>query len=180
MQDVNLQLFSDSVEGEVWISREYQTGRAHTHRQQLMPDVRQENTDADQPDLPEDETALLRCLDLYDLRNRHPLSLSGGQRQRTAIAGALAAGKEWLFFDEPTSGLDLRHMKEFAQLLRQLSSQGRSIFVITHDPELILASADYCLTLSDGKVQELYPMNAAGVRRVRDYFRTAYLQSDKG
>ena len=180
MQDVNLQLFSDSVEGEVWISREYQTGRAHTHRQQLMPDVRQENTDADQPDLPEAETALLRRLDLYDLRNRHPLSLSGGQRQRTAIAGALAAGKEWLFFDEPTSGLDLRHMKEFAQLLRQLSSQGRSIFVITHDPELILASADYCLTLSDGKVQELYPMNAAGVRRVRDYFRTAYLQSDKG
>lgn len=186
MQDVNLQLFSDSVEGEIRISRDYQDDKRRREAYGadafagITDHVTDRNkSDVQETDLPAADADLLKRLDLYELRDRHPLSLSGGQRQRTAIAGALAAGKEWLFFDEPTSGLDLRHMKEFAELLRQLRHQGRSIFVITHDPELILSCADCCLTLSDGSVQDLYPLDAAGVNRIRDYFMTAYLGQDR-
>ena len=71
-------------------------------------------------------------------RDRHPMSLSGGQKQRVAIASAIASKRSILFFDEPTSGLDYRHMKEVAAVLRQLSTEGVTVYVITHDLELLL------------------------------------------
>ena len=67
------------------------------------------------------------------------MSLSGGQKQRVAIASAIASKRSVLFFDEPTSGLDYKHMLEVAQVLRQLQQSGKTIYVITHDLELILA-----------------------------------------
>ena len=48
------------------------------------------------------------------------MSLSGGQKQRVAIASAIASKRSILFFDEPTSGLDYKHMKEVANVLRQV------------------------------------------------------------
>lgn len=65
------------------------------------------------------------------------MSLSGGQKQRVAIASAIASGRTIMIFDEPTSGLDYRHMQEVAQVLRNLQEMGKTIFVVTHDRELI-------------------------------------------
>ena len=63
---------------------------------------------------------ILAELDLTDFKDRHPMSLSGGQKQRVAIASAIASKRSILFFDEPTSGLDYKHMKEVANVLRQV------------------------------------------------------------
>ena len=75
---------------------------------------------------------------LEKLMDRNIFHLSGGQKQRVAIASAIASGRSVLFFDESTSGLDYKHMKEVAKVLRQMQERGITVYVITHDLELIL------------------------------------------
>ena len=87
---------------------------------------------------------ILKQFHLSELAERHPLSLSGGEKQRVAIASAIASGRTIIVFDEPTSGLDFRHMKEVSKSLHTLADQGKTLLVITHDPELIFL----CLLLS--------------------------------
>ena len=108
MQDVNYQLFSDSVAEEVTLG----------------------SACVEQCD------AVLDALGLLPMKERHPMSLSGGQKQRTAIASAMLSGKEWIILDEPTSGLDHYHMEQVGGLLRQLQAQNKAVMVITHDEEL--------------------------------------------
>ena len=126
MQDVNYQLFADSVRGELLLSTPYRN----------------------EFDAPEDilQTAdrILADLDLAGLADRHPMSLSGGQKQRTAIASALMCDKELIVLDEPTSGLDLRHMRQVGALLRDLADRGKAVLVVTHDEEL---AAEWCDTV---------------------------------
>lgn len=119
MQDVNHQLFTESVLDEVLIS------------------MKEENE--------EEAEKIVSQLDLLPLKERHPMSLSGGQKQRLAIASAIASGRDLLFFDEPTSGLDLYHMKEVADILKWLKKEGKSVFVITHDQELIEECCTRCI-----------------------------------
>ena len=121
-QDVNCQLFTQSVHEEVEIS---------------LP----EGQGVEQID------EVLASLDLSDVADRDPFTLSGGQKQRVAIACAVASGRKIVAFDEPTSGLGYGHMLQFAALLRQLSEQGRTVIVVTHDTELIETAADYLLVL---------------------------------
>ena len=126
MQDVNHQLFTDSVDEEIRIS---------------MPQ--------------EDDAAIdeiLHQLDLYELKELHPMSLSGGQKQRVAIATALAADKELLIFDEPTSGLDYRHMLQVADILKKLQALGKSVYVITHDAELIMSCCTEMIRIDNGRL----------------------------
>ena len=144
MQDVGHQLFCESVLDEVLIS---------------MPE--------------EDKTAaeaILDRLDMTALADRHPASLSGGQKQRLAIASAIASERPVVFLDEPTSGLDYRHMKEVAELLKSLRKSGKTIYVITHDPELICECCTDIIHLEAGKIAESYPMNAAGTDKIRSFF----------
>ena len=91
---------------------------------------------------------ILHQLDLYELKDLHPMSLSGGQKQRVAIATALAADKELLIFDEPTSGLDYRHMLQVANILKKLQALGKSVYVITHDAELIMSCCTEMIRMS--------------------------------
>ena len=145
MQDAGHQLFTESVLDEVVIS---------------TPE--------------EDENiarAILDRLDLTAYLDRHPASLSGGQKQRLAIASAMAAERSVLFFDEPTSGLDYRHMRQTAQLLRELRQNGRSAYIITHDPELICQCCTDIIHMEEGCVVDSYPMDAAGVDKIRRFFR---------
>ena len=117
VQDVNHQLFTESVLEEVILGMET-----------------------------EDENraiAILKQLDLEKVKDRHPMSLSGGQKQRTAIASAYATGKSILVMDEPTSGLDYRHMLETAELIRSVR-RNKPIFIVTHESEPPLGSADCC------------------------------------
>ena len=126
MQDVNHQLFTDSVKSEVMLSMK------------------------EEDDKRCDE--LLTRLGLVDYKDTHPMALSGGQKQRVAIASALASDAKILLFDEPTSGLDYSHMEKVAELLQQLANAGATVIVSTHDPELISECCDFVLGLKHGKV----------------------------
>lgn len=124
MQDVNHQLFTDTVLDEVLLSAGGSEEKANE---------------------------LLEKLDIAQFKTRHPMSLSGGQKQRTAIASALAADKKLLVFDEPTSGLDFAGMQCTAKLIRSL---GRDVtaFIVTHDMELIRRCCTHILHIENGKI----------------------------
>ena len=110
MQDVNYQLFAESVEAEC--SFGLKTAQA------------------------EAVEAALNALHLTEIRTRHPGSLSGGQKQRVAIAAGQISAKPLLVFDEPTSGLDYDSMVRVSAVIRSLAA-GRIIFIVTHDYEFI-------------------------------------------
>ena len=123
MQDVNHQLFTESVLDEVLISQN------------------KENE--------EEARRILASLDLEQFADRHPQSLSGGQKQRVAVASAIASGRDIMLFDEPTSGLDYTHMLQIGEILRSLKDQGKTVIVVTHDRELIKECCDYEIRLRD-------------------------------
>lgn len=106
----------------------------------------------------------------YRPKDRHPMSLSGGQKQRVAIASAIASKRSILFFDEPTSGLDYKHMKEVANVLRQVRDTGITVYVITHDLELILDCCTDIVHFEDGSIIDQFPMDADGLEKIRNYF----------
>ena len=95
---------------------------------------------------------ILEALNLSEFRDVHPMALSGGQKQRLAVASAIAADKEFLIFDEPTSGLDYAHMLEVAGSITRLARAGKTVFIISHDPELIAACCNYLIFLDGGKL----------------------------
>ncbi len=94
---------------------------------------------------------LMEKLGVWELCDKHPMALSGGQKQRIAICSAVLAGKDIPVFDEPTSGPDYKHMTGTAELFRALRSMGKSIFIITHDSELIERCCTCELNISGGK-----------------------------
>jgi phospholipid/cholesterol/gamma-HCH transport system ATP-binding protein len=107
-----------------------------------------------------------------------PAQLSGGMRKRVALARALALEPEVLFLDEPTSGLDPVGAREFDDLVRVLGgSLGLTVFVVTHDLDLLQGLAGRAIVLSGGKVIADGPVAAvmkADDPWIRSYFaRTA-------
>ena len=115
MQDVNHQLFTESVLDEIRLSMPDNEGELETQKAERI----------------------LRNLNLFDFKELHPMSLSGGQKQRVAIGSAIAADKELILFDEPTSGLDYKHMLEVSEHIKRLVGLNKTLFIITHDPELL-------------------------------------------
>ena len=82
-----------------------------------------------------------------------PAQLSGGMRKRAALARALALEPEMLFLDEPTAGLDPVGARAFDGLLRLLAdSLGLTVFVVTHDLDMLLSIIDRAIVLSAGRV----------------------------
>ena len=144
MQEVNHQLFTESVLDEVLIS---------------MEEENQERAEE-----------ILNRLDLLVFKDRHPMSLSGGQKQRVAIASAIASKRSILFFDEPTSGLDYKHMKEVANVLRQVRDTGITVYVITHDLELILDCCTDIVHFENGSIIDQFQMDEAGLEKIRNHF----------
>lgn len=144
MQDVNHQLFTESVADEVAVSM----GKEDMQKAEQI----------------------LENLDLGTYKDRHPMSLSGGQKQRVAVASAVASNRSILIFDEPTSGLDYRHMKEVAQVMKKLCASGISLYIITHDVELIAACCTDVIHLEKGQITEQYTLDEEGTKKVRQYF----------
>ena len=134
MQDVNHQLFTESVRDEVILSM---TDKSLTDEQKAQK--------ADE---------ILVQLDLAEYADTHPMALSGGQKQRTAIASGIASSKPVIIFDEPTSGLDLAHMKQVSDELKKLRDMGKTVIVVTHDNEFILSCCDHVVRLENGCVAE--------------------------
>jgi len=145
MQDVNHQLFTESVLEEMLVSME-------------TPSTEQAEE-------------VLGGLNLSDLKEVHPMALSGGEKQRVAIASALVSQCEIILFDEPTSGLDLRHMREVSRNIEQLTEMGKTIFVITHDPELILSCCTHVVHMQKGSVIDNYSLNESSKQKMLSFFQ---------
>ena len=121
MQDVNHQLFTDSVISEVKLGTK--------------------NIESSYID------NVLRKLDLYEFKECHPMSLSGGQKQRVAIASVLCKNSKFVFFDEPTSGMDYYNMMNISKLINKCKSDDKIIFIVSHDQEFLNSTADYVMHL---------------------------------
>lgn len=149
-QDVNHQLFSESVYGEMVLGekksfRESEENKTHIEQ-------------------------VLKQMNLWKKRNRHPMSLSGGEKQRVAVSSALVQSKEIFVFDEPTSGLDYRNMNGVAAALADLQARGKSIFVITHDLELIYKCCTYVVFFDDTKILWQAPLDRECATRLEAFF----------
>ena len=132
MQDVNHQLFTESVLDEVLLGMK-----------------------------PQDEMLALEILEGLNLKqyaDNHPMALSGGQKQRVAIGSGISSGCDVVVFDEPTSGLDYRQMLAVSATLKKLAASGKTLLVITHDPEFILNSCQSVIRMEHGKIVEQYPL----------------------
>jgi putative ABC transport system ATP-binding protein len=95
--------------------------------------------------------AALESVGLLERAGHLPSELSGGQQQRVAIARALVTDPAILLADEPTGNLDSESSLEIMKLLRDLNQQGRTIVLITHEPD-IAAFAQRVVRLRDGVI----------------------------
>lgn len=144
MQEVNHQLFMDSVEEEITLG---------------VKDTREEHLNS-----------IMESLNIGTLKERHPMTLSGGQKQRVIIASAKFSGKKVLFFDEPTSGLDFTHMQKTVEILKKLCDKDTFIFVVTHDYEFIASACDAVTRIEKGELKEQYQLNGEGIEKLKDFF----------
>src|SRR5438874_1496244 len=97
--------------------------------------------------------AALEAVDLANRAKHRPSQLSGGQQQRAAIARALVNNPRIIFADEPTGNLDSQTGEAILQLFRKLSREGRTMVLVTHDPE-IAAVTPRRIEIRDGKIAE--------------------------
>lgn len=144
MQDVNFELFADSVEAECSFG------------------IRN-------PDKALIETTM-ESLGLLSYRNHHPNTLSGGQKQRVAVAVSMICGKELLVFDEPTSGLDFDSMEQVALLIQRLSAMGKVIFVVTHDYEFVCRTCSRVLHIDHGEQCDDIPLVPDNEEKLKKLF----------
>lgn len=142
MQDVNYQLFAESVEKECRLG-------LRNPDEKLIEDT-------------------LEKLDLLPFKSLHPYVLSGGQKQRLAVAVSIICRKEILLFDEPTSGLDYKSMTRVAGLMKALSEQDKVIFVVTHDYEFLSHACSRILHFKEGALYEDFETGPGTESRIRN------------
>jgi putative ABC transport system ATP-binding protein len=106
----------------------------------------------------------LRMVEMENRAKHRPSQLSGGQQQRTAIARALVNRPRIIFADEPTGNLDSHTGEVILQLFHRLSQEGRTIILVTHDPE-IAAVTPRRIEIRDGRVAEQVDPTLAGLNR---------------
>lgn len=144
MQDVNYELFAESVEAECSFGIK--------------------NPDCELVE------RTMKKLGLISFRDQHPYTLSGGQKQRVAVAVSLICGKELLVFDEPTSGLDYDSMMQVAGLIRELAASGKIIFVVTHDYEFVCRTCTRVLHFDEGEMPDDLVVNPENEMNLRGLF----------
>jgi len=98
---------------------------------------------------------LIELVELTDRKDHSPNELSGGQQQRVAIARSLANSPEVILADEPTGNLDTKTGSIVMEFLEKLSKRGKTIVMVTHDPDLASEYAETVFWLKDGKVEKV-------------------------
>ncbi len=97
---------------------------------------------------------LLRSVGLDEqLGENKPNELSGGEQQRVAIARALANDPDIILADEPTGNLDSKTSADIMQLLAETNERGKTIIVVTHDPQ-VASYTRRTFRLVDGRVED--------------------------
>ena len=119
MQEINNQLFTDSVYDEI----------------RLTSALKEE----------EQFCTCMADMQIDQLKEKNPHSLSGGQKQRVIILSALLSKKKILFLDEPTSGLDYASMKVVAKNITKFKAEKNLILIISHDMEFLEEVCDRVL-----------------------------------
>ena len=128
MQDVNYQIFTESVWSEISIVSQ--------------DDAKKER--------------VLKELMLYDKKDSHPQSLSGGEKQRVAICRALINDPDLVLADEPTGNLDSKSGKIVIDALNRINREfGKTIVMVTHDPQMA-SNCRKIILLKDGVILETH------------------------
>ena len=122
MQEINNQLFTDTVYDEIC----------------LTSDIDEENK----------INICMADMQIDKLKKKNPHTLSGGQKQRAVILSALLSNKNILFFDEPTSGLDYESMKVVAENIKKFKEKKQLILIISHDMEFLEEVCDKVIFFS--------------------------------
>lgn len=151
MQDVNYQLFAESVENECSFGIK----------------------DADKEVVKD----ILEELDLWEYKQRHPNTLSGGQKQRLAVATSMVCKKEILIFDEPTSGLDYDSMQKVSNIINKLSKMNKVIFIVTHDYEFATNVCTRAINIKNGSINVDIPID---VEHEEDLKKLFFIESEIG
>jgi len=144
MQDVNYQMFAESVEAECSFG-------IRSPDRELVE-------------------ATMEKLGLIPYKNNHPNTLSGGQKQRVAVAVSMICRKELLVFDEPTSGLDFDSMAQVAGLVKELASMGKLIFIVTHDYEFVCRTCTRILHVDRGELCGDLPVSSHTEEQLKRLF----------
>ncbi len=98
---------------------------------------------------------VLKEVGLFGIEKKYPFELSGGEQQRTAIARALLNTPELIIADEPTGNLDPQTSNEIMEVFKKLHNQGMSVFMATHDYNMIVKFPGKIFKCDSGKVFEV-------------------------
>lgn len=143
MQDADYQLFGASVYDELTI------GRSKTEEGEIVK--------------------VLKALNLYQMKDKHPFDLSGGEKQRLQICMALLSKSSLIIFDEPTSGLDVKSMKVVSEEIEKLS-KCTSVLVISHDYEFIRHVANRIVYIKEGIVDKDFELGEETIQQLNSIF----------
>jgi len=131
-QNPDLQLFADTVSGEVEFGLK--------------------NRPFDSDVIEKKVANALEMMELTKYSDRHPHSLSRGERQRLAVASILSMEPDILVLDEPTTGQDRGHLSKFLHRMKRLNHAGKTIILITHDMRIVADYADRTIIMEGGKI----------------------------
>ncbi|MGN0729541.1 energy-coupling factor ABC transporter ATP-binding protein [Treponema sp.] len=90
---------------------------------------------------------------LLHKRSAYARTLSGGEKRRLAVSGILATNRSLIIFDEPFANLDWPGVRQVCAVLKKLKDEKKTIIVLTHELEKILALADKFIVLDKGKIR---------------------------
>ena len=125
------------------------------------------------PEFEQKTEMLLRSMDMWNCRDRHPFSLSGGQMQRLTLMMAYLSEKPIVMLDEPTAGQDAESLKRCAALIREMRKE-KTVLIITHDLELIADACDRCIGMSGRRAETEFSVQSEhdlqAVRRYMERF----------
>ena len=110
--------------------------------------------------------AMLDKVGMLSHANKYPHQLSGGQQQRVAIARALAIHPSIILFDEPTSALDPELVKEVLKVIKELSNEGMTMIIVTHEMKFAFEVSDRIIFMESGQI--LYNEEPQQLKKTRD------------